>query len=87
MSFHGRTNILAQISALCFSLAAGVNVELSHGYRVTERDDMFVNKADQFSENFADATLLQYAVDWIPWCTLRSIIRPRARFNVNPLCV
>ena len=52
---------------LAGSLSAGVTIEVSHGYRVTSREDAFVKKADVFGENFADATLLSYAVDWLPW--------------------
>ena len=50
------------------SLAAGVTIEVSHGYRVRSRDDEFVKEADVFGENFSDAAMPNsYLVDMLPF--------------------
>ncbi|TFK89221.1 cytochrome P450 [Polyporus arcularius HHB13444] len=49
-------------------LTAGINIEVSHGYRVKSRDDTYVGKANVFGENFARATLHNgHIVNWLPF--------------------
>ncbi len=44
-------------------------MEISHGHRVTTRDDPYVKKANEFADNFAEASLPNnYIVDWLPFC-------------------
>lgn len=44
-------------------------MEISHGHRVTSRDDPFVRKANVFADNFAEASLPNnHIVDWLPFC-------------------
>ena len=48
------------------SFSSGVNIELSHGHRVTTPDDVFMNEADKTIDNFAEASLLDHTVNWLP---------------------
>ncbi|KAI1797445.1 cytochrome P450 [Ganoderma leucocontextum] len=49
-------------------LTAGIAMEISHGHRVTSRDDPFVHKANVFADNFAEASLPNnHIVDWLPF--------------------
>ncbi|TBU54546.1 cytochrome P450 [Dichomitus squalens] len=49
-------------------LTAGIAMEISHGHRVTSRDDPFVKKANVFADNFAEASLPNnHIVDWLPF--------------------
>ena len=51
------------------SLTAGIAMEMSHGHRVTTRHDPYVKKANEFADNFAEATLPNnHIVDWLPFC-------------------
>lgn len=61
------------------SLSAGVALEISHGYRILDRNDAYVEEADAFGENFADATLPNnYVVDWLPFRKTLSVFLLRA---------
>nr|VWP01254.1 GPN-loop GTPase 3 [Ganoderma boninense] len=43
-------------------------MEISHGHRVTSRDDPFVHRANAFADNFAEASLPNnHVVDWLPF--------------------
>ncbi|TFK91405.1 cytochrome P450 [Polyporus arcularius HHB13444] len=49
-------------------VTAGIAMEISHGHRVTARDDPYVKKANEFADNFAEASLPNnYIVDWLPF--------------------
>ncbi|KAM5544563.1 hypothetical protein V8D89_001461 [Ganoderma adspersum] len=49
-------------------LTAGIAMEISHGHRVTSRDDPFVHRANVFADNFAEASLPNnHIVDWLPF--------------------
>ncbi|PIL29859.1 cytochrome P450 [Ganoderma sinense ZZ0214-1] len=49
-------------------LTAGIAMEISHGHRVTSRDDPFVHRANIFADNFAEASLPNnHIVDWLPF--------------------
>ncbi|KAI0709905.1 cytochrome P450 [Earliella scabrosa] len=49
-------------------LTAGIAMEMSHGHRVTTRHDPYVKKANEFADNFAEATLPNnHIVDWLPF--------------------
>ena len=51
------------------SVTAGVAMEISHGHRVTSREDPYVHKANEFADNFAEASLPNnHVVDWLPFC-------------------
>ncbi len=57
------------------SLAAGITIEVSHGYRVRSRDDEFVKEADVFGENFSDAAMPNnYIVDRLPFRKQTSLL-------------
>ena len=44
-------------------------MEISHGHRVTSREDPYVHKANEFADNFAEASLPNnHVVDWLPFC-------------------
>ena len=43
-------------------------MEISHGHRVTSRDDPFVHRANVFADNFAEASLPNSRIgDWLPF--------------------
>ncbi|RPD61026.1 cytochrome P450 [Lentinus tigrinus ALCF2SS1-7] len=49
-------------------VTAGVAMEISHGHRVTSRADPYVRKANEFADNFAEASLPNnHVVDWLPF--------------------
>ncbi|KAH9891042.1 cytochrome P450 [Cubamyces lactineus] len=50
------------------SVTAGVAMQISHGYEITDARDPYLEKANEFVENFADASLPgRWLVDWLPF--------------------
>ena len=44
-------------------------MQISHGYEITDARDPYLAKANEFVENFADASLPgRWLVDWLPFC-------------------
>ncbi|PIL29426.1 cytochrome P450 [Ganoderma sinense ZZ0214-1] len=63
-------------------LAAGITIEVSHGYRVRSRDDEFVKEADIFGENFSDAAMPNnYIVDMLPFLAVLPSFLPGMGFK------
>ncbi|KAI0374537.1 cytochrome P450 [Pilatotrama ljubarskyi] len=49
-------------------VTAGVAMQISHGYEIRDGDDSYLDKANEFVENFADASLPgRWMVDWLPF--------------------
>ncbi|KAI0358999.1 cytochrome P450 [Trametes cingulata] len=50
------------------SVTAGVAMQISHGYEIRDGEDAYLDKANEFVENFADASLPgRWLVDWLPF--------------------
>ncbi|KAI0711889.1 cytochrome P450 [Cerioporus squamosus] len=63
-------------------VTAGIAMEISHGHRVTTREDPYVRKANEFADNFAEASLPNnHVVDWLPFLAILPSFLPGMGFK------